>query len=99
MVTEMSNGTTRYDTARKIGLQFTVLQRTSIAEGIDTVRKSFTRFWFDEEKCKLGIENLGRYRRAWDDKNGVFMDKPMKNGADHAADSMRYLCQGLALSQ
>lgn len=98
MVTEMSNRVTRYDTALQCGLRFEVLQKTSISEGIDQVRKIFSRCWFDEEKCGKGIENLGKYRRAWDDKNGVFMDRPMKNGADHAADSFRYLAQGIALA-
>lgn len=93
MVTEMSNRVTRYDTALQCGLRFEVLQKTGISEGIDQVRKIFSRCWFDEEKCGKGIENLGKYRRAWDDKNGVFMDRPMKNGADHAADSFRYLAQ------
>lgn len=79
MVTEMSNGVTRYQTALNSGLKFEVLHKTSIAEGIDAVRRMFSRCRFDESKCKAGIENLGRYRRARDEKNGVFIDRPMKN--------------------
>lgn len=50
-VTEQSTRTTRWDTARSVGLTFKVLDRTLKSEGIDAVRKIMDNCWFDEEHC------------------------------------------------
>lgn len=96
-VTEYSTGISRRQTAYDAWVDFYVVPwgPGSLSDGIDAVRNIFSRCYFDEEHTKLGRNHLWLYRRAWDDTNGIFIDRPMKNGAQHAADGFRYLAVGI----
>ncbi len=91
MVTEYSSWVTRYDTALKQWIEFTVLEKNAIKEGIDNVRNIFPKCYFDEEKTKTWIQHLSRYRRSFNEKHWVYTDQVEKNGSQHAADAFRYL--------
>lgn len=73
-----------------------VLPNESIRHGIDSVRGVLNRCYFDRTKCGDGIEALKQYRRAWDDKNGVFKERPVHDWASHPADAMRTLVLGVS---
>lgn len=96
-VVEYSYGESRFEVAKKHWVTFTVLPMISVAEWIDMAKRIFGRCWFDETLCADWITKLWLYRRAWDERNWVFLDRPMKNGADHCADSFRYLAMWLAI--
>ena len=89
-VRELGSGKSRLETARNLGVKFTVAPNQSIAEGINAVRSILPRTWFDYEKCKHGIEALKQYRTEYDDKRGVFRVNPLHDWSSHAADSARY---------
>ena len=96
MVREWGGGAiTRYEKARQLGINFTILPQTSIEDGIDNVRSLFSKFWIDSVKCKSLIDALENYYREWDEERQVYKPKPVRNWATHYADALRYLCDGL----
>lgn len=86
-------GKSRRDMAYDLGIKFETIERSkSLSDDIQLVKKTFPNLYFDEKKCYTWLEHLKKYRRAYSEKNGIWLDRPEKNGADHAADSLRYLC-------
>lgn len=90
-VHEYTTGKTRIATLREMGLKCLVARRISIADGINEVRNVFPRCYFDEAKCSKGLNHLGCYSRAFDQKNGRFRDHPKHDVHSNAADAFRYL--------
>ena len=94
-VTEMSNGISRINTARKMGIRMLPVKKSFIIEGIDEVRNILSRCWFDEKKCEKGINALENYKKQWDERLGTWENRPLHNWASHGADAMRTLATGL----
>jgi phage terminase large subunit len=88
-VRELTSGRARIDIARELGLDFNIAPRLRIEEGIDAARRVFNRCWFDEKKCKQGINALSNYRKEYDEKNKVYKNHPLHDWSSHAADSFR----------
>ena len=61
-----------------------------MADGINAVRLTLARCWFDAERCARGLEALKYYRREWDAKRQVWRERPLHNWASHAAAAFRY---------
>jgi phage terminase large subunit len=103
-VKEFSNGISRLDTAKQLGLKFetrengtkSVLPNLSIMDGIEAVRAALPKMWFDETKCKDLIKALENYRQEYDNKYKVYRDKPLHDQYSHYADAMRYLALSLS---
>jgi len=74
-----------------------IADKMSVQAGIDTVRRMFSRFTFDEDKCGTsqsplipsGLDGLAGYRRAWDEQKGDYSGEPVHDKYSHPADSMR----------
>ena len=89
-VTEWGSGTTRVQTASKLlGIRPRVAKKQPIADGINAVRMMLKKCKFDRIKCMRGLDALKNYERKWDDKNGIFQDKPLHNWASHGSDAFR----------
>lgn len=88
---ELSTGKSRLEAARRLGISFQVAEKLSLESGIESVRSILSRCWFDEEKCKRGIECLESYRKAYNEKFKVYSDKPFHDWASHGADAFRML--------
>ncbi len=56
MVRDFSTGVTRFETARSLGVDFTVAPRLPFAEGIHAARMLLPRAVFDAGRCEAGIE-------------------------------------------
>ncbi len=93
-VRELSTGKSRRDTALKMGIAFRVVQQHKVADGIEATRRLFNRFWFDQKRCKHGVECISQYRYDYDEKRGVFRDAPLHDWASHCADALRQLSMG-----
>lgn len=65
-----------------------------VIHGIQRVRDEFSSYWFDEEGCKEGIEHLAQYKKEWDNRLGVWKDKPRHDIHSEAADAIRQHAQG-----
>ena len=62
-----------------------------VMDGINAARVSFSRLWFDEVRCRDGLEALRQYRAEFDEKLKVFKNTPRHDWTSHAADAFRYL--------
>jgi hypothetical protein len=93
-VHEYSTGHSRVETARKLGVTFLQVPSISIDEGIDAVRHTLQKCWFDAEKCSQGIKALESYRRKWNDSQGCWSSSPHHDQYSHCADAFRILCVG-----
>ncbi len=96
-VRELSSGKSRLEVARQHGIAFEVtprLQSTTageVEEGIHSVRMLFPRCWFDEERCKAGLEALMHYRRDYNQRLNEYKATPVHDWASHGADAFRGL--------
>ncbi|MFD2207206.1 hypothetical protein [Kiloniella antarctica] len=68
-----------------------VLPRLAVDDGIQAARTMFNRLYIDETKCERLVNALSNYRRKWDEKNKVFMLRPLHDWASNPADSFRYM--------
>lgn len=93
-VEELGTGHSRKKSLYDLGLRnMRVGTKVKIEDGIERVRQLFPRFEFDEEKCKPLYDALFNYRREFDDKLGVFRDKPRHDINSHYADPVRVLAE------
>lgn len=94
--TEYSSGLSRADVAASHGVNFTVLPRLEVIDGINAVRNMLERCYFDEEKCDVGIRHLEAYSKQWNVAYGCWNEKPRHDNSSHCADAFRYLAQSLS---
>lgn len=75
----------------RYSVRFEVLARTNNVNGdIEQVRTILKQCCFDEVKCEQGIKALESYRKEWNDKLGIWRDKPLHDWTSHGADAFRY---------
>lgn len=77
------------------GFQMEVLPREDVEQGINAARMLFSRCWFDEAKCREGLDALMNYRREYAEKLGQFKPTPLHDWASHGADAFRYLAMSV----
>ncbi len=94
-VRDLGSGLSRVEIARNLGVEFTILPKLSVAEGIDALRNLIGRCWFDEKRCEKGIAALEAYRKEWNETQGLWASHPHHNWASHGADSARYMAISL----
>lgn len=92
---ELSTGTTRLEAARRLGINFRVVPRTSLESGIEAVRSILHRCWFDEKSCEKGVKALENYRKEYNEKFRVYSDRPKHDYASHGSDAFRMLAVSL----
>jgi phage terminase large subunit len=94
-VRELGSGKSRIETAKMLGIQFRIVPNLSIDDGINAVRNTIPRCWFDAKKCELGLQALRNYRKEFDDRRQEYKPRPLHDWSSHAADAFRYLAVGL----
>jgi intein/homing endonuclease len=92
---EFSSGITRWEKARQLGITFEVADRLSIMDGIEAVRTTLPRMWFDEVRCKSLIKAVENYRQEYDSKKKIYKATPLHDIHSHASDAIRYLAISL----
>lgn len=96
-VHDLGTGKSRLATFADHGVQIQATPRIhgsvhgEIEEGINAVRLLLARCWFDEERCKAGIEALRHYRRDFNKRLDEFKPDPVHDWASHGADAFRGL--------
>lgn len=88
--TDISTGKTRRDTAKSLGINFTLVPDIPVEDGINGATVFLSKLWVDKEKCKKWIKSMKNYCREWDEKRGMYKDIPFHNWASHGADEFRY---------
>jgi len=99
-VRELSTGKSRLETLHNLGLSdVVVVPAHNVNDGINAVRRLLDRCWFDEERCKRGLECLWQYRKDWDDRGKVWRNNPLHDWTSHGADAFRMFAGGWAEPQ
>lgn len=86
---ELGTGLSRIEVAAKLGINFETAPKLLVNDGIEAVRSILPVCWFDEEKSEKGVNGLQNYRKEWDDKHGVWKNKPLHDENSHPADAFR----------
>ena len=93
------HGVTRAETASSLGLNFTIVSKLSIDEGINAVRQILPLCVFDNENCRkkvkednVGIESLFQYGPKIDKAGNA--TGPRHDCYSHGADAFRYFAVG-----
>ena len=93
-VRELGSGKSREETARSLGIKFTMVKRHEVEDGIEAVRSTLGVCYFSQKNCQRGIDALRAYRKAWDDKNKIFQSHPLHDWASNGADAFRMFAMG-----
>jgi len=88
-VRELGTGKSRWEVARKLGINFKVAPKLGVMEGINAGRSIFSQCWFDDDKCSRGLQALRNYKKDWNEKDKVFRNTPKHDWASHGSDSYR----------
>lgn len=95
-VRELGTGRSRLEVLDSLGVRnVKVLPATSVDDGINAVRMTLPKCWFDATRCHDLLEALRQYRTEYDDRLKRFKPRPLHDWTSHAADAFRYLCVGL----
>lgn len=79
------DATSRQQEAESAGIKpIDVLKRIDLEQtGIEASRTFFPNVYIDEERCAQLVKCLDNYRKEWDDKRGVFKDRPLHDQFSH----------------
>jgi phage terminase large subunit len=94
-VRELGTGKSRREAAWNLGLNFRVVPRLPVEDGIHAARLLIPRCWFDRDNCRDGLEALRHYHRAYNERTRQFRDQPVHDWSSHAADAFRTAAIGL----
>ncbi len=89
-VRELGTGLSRLETAKKLGIQFKVVDSLPVQDGIDQARALFRKLWVDATACKDWLRLIPQYTKEYDEDKKVFKDKPLHDWTSHGADMFRY---------
>lgn len=81
---------TRKEIAYNLGIDFNVVPKVSIQDGIDATRMRFNTLWIDKTKNEMFLEAISQYRKEYDEKRGEFKSSPLHDWTSHYADALRY---------
>ena len=93
---EFTSGISRLDTARELGLSFTLAPNISINDGIEAVKAMLSKCWIDETKCKRLIKCIDNYRQVFDEKTQRYSGKPLHDQFSHGCDALRMMALSLS---
>jgi phage terminase large subunit len=99
-VHEYSTGTSRLVTARKHGVKFREIPKTSVEDRIEAARNTLPKCYFnydpesnDNQRLKWLMESLRQYQKEFDELKKVYKERPKKDWTNHAADTFGYMAQ------
>ena len=69
----------------------TVVPDIGLQSGIQAVRMTLPKVWFDAEKCRDGIEALRQYQREYDEDKKAYRQSPRHDWTSHPSDAFRML--------
>jgi hypothetical protein len=90
-VRELGTGRTRVETLGELGLSPALVPDHKLMDGVNALRLTIPKCWFDKTKCAEGLEALRQYRADFDEKLKTFKDAPRHDWTSHSADAFRYM--------
>jgi hypothetical protein len=89
---DFGTGKSHISVALEFGIDFNICpgpQEVSQKAGIDAVKGFVPRLQFNRDTTQRGHDALTNYRREYNDKLKIFMDRPLHDWASNGADAMR----------
>jgi len=80
---------------KEAGFKTRIVEKLSIDQGIQQVRRIFPRLWIDKVKCKQFLRAIENYHKEYDEVAKVFKNTPKHDWSSHYADALRYLAVGI----
>ena len=97
---ELGTGTSRWETAKRLGITFDVVARPNRKEeGINACRQIFAICYWDKTKCQQGLDALASYRSEYVEVNRVMKKNPVHDWASHGADGYQTFALGHKFKQ
>ena len=90
-VTEFSLGKTRREVAYQLGINFRILPKLPLEDGIHAAKMILPRCYFDLDNCQPLVDALRHYHRRYNEKMRMFSNKPIHDWSSHACDAFRYM--------
>lgn len=90
-VRELSTGQSRIEAFSKAGVSVSLVPNVGLLDGIETVRQILPRCWIEEKNCRHLVDSLEMYHKEYNEKFGIYSDRPTHDKWSHNADAMRYL--------
>lgn len=91
-----ATGKSYADVARDLGLKVEIIPMDpNEAFGIEAVRNTFPRFWFDESRCDKGMKAIDSFKKEWNEKLGCYREKSLHDWASHGAKALIYGVQAI----
>ena len=63
-------------------------------DAIEAAREVFPNCDFDAKACEDGLKRLKHYRKEWDDRRGVWKDRPRHDENSNGADAFMTFATG-----
>lgn len=95
MVRELGSGSSRYEILTELGVRPSVVAKLTVQDGIEAVRATIPRCYFDRQNCVLGLKALRHYHRTMNQRTGDWNSRPNHDWSSHAVDSFRYASVGM----
>ncbi len=94
-VRELGTGKARIEVVNSLGLKPNrTVPKLTLEDGIEAVRNIFSRCYFDQEKCRRGLNALKSYHKEYDEMRKTYRNHPEHDWSSHGADSFRALAVG-----
>lgn len=88
-VRELGTGSSRLEIAAELGINFTVVPKLSVEDGIEAARTVLPQCYFDSVKTELGVKGLTHYRKQFNERTRSFSAKPLHDWSSNPADAFR----------
>ncbi len=88
-VRDYTTAQSRVDFAASLGLDFTPAPQHTVEDGIQATRAGLRKCVIDESRCFELVEALRIYRAEYDERRGVFRNKPFHGPESDWADATR----------
>lgn len=89
----LENG--RMAVVEEMGFRPDIVPRVSDKmQAIEACRSVFPNCDFDETECDLGLKRLKHYTKEWDDRRGMWKDKPKHDINSNGADAFQTFARG-----
>lgn len=86
-----ANGRSTEEQLNEFGIKTRIVGKLAVQDGIQAVRASLPKCWFDEVKTRDGLAALHQYQRMWDEDARMFKETPSHDWSSHFADAFRYM--------
>lgn len=94
---EFSSGNSRLKAMKKAGFNPIIVPRMKVADGIQLVREALPRTTI-RLNCRDVVSSIESYRKIYDDRYCVFLEKPFHDKHSHWADNLRYMNTAISLN-